>query len=137
MGFTVSDRKVSRSSDVTVAYSLPHCPDCQEMFPDRTFVLFVEWITVGRKRKRNKTAKISVFTSFVCILTVSAFSQQLSTLIFFPDYQEIFSDRTFVLFVEWITVRRKWKRNKTTKINVLPVLFPPSCVKNNHDILGG
>ena len=48
----------------------------QELFPDWIFEvgLSVEWITLGRKRKRNKTTKISVFTTFVSDFTVSAFS---------------------------------------------------------------
>ena len=73
----LSDRKVSMyvrnlrdASDATGTFFL------QEMFSDPTVEigLSVDWITPRRKRKRNKTTEISVFTVFASNLTVSAFS---------------------------------------------------------------
>ena len=112
----LSDRKVSMyvrnlrdASDATGTFFL------QEMFsyPTVEIGLSVDWITPRRKRKRNKTTEISVFTVFVPNLSVSAFSWELSTLIFFPDCRKMFPDawNCFVCRVDNSQEKAKTKQN--------------------------
>ena len=56
----------------------------KEIWSQLRVATHVEWITSRRKRKRNKTTEISVFTVFASNLTVSAFSWELSNPYFLP-----------------------------------------------------